>query len=340
MTVLITGIAGFIGFHLARRLLADGFNVVGIDNLNDYYSPVLKQDRVDLLFDFSNNSKGTFDFYREDITNLAKMTSIFIDHTPTKVVHLAAQAGVRYSMENPSAYISSNLQGFGNIIECCRQHHVENLIYASSSSVYGGNKQLPFSESHSVDHPLSLYAATKKSNELIAHSYSNLFGLPTTGLRFFTVYGPWGRPDMALFLFTEAIISGKPIRVFNNGLMNRDFTYIDDIIESIALLLDKPAQADSSFETFNPHPGKSFAPYRVFNVGNSNQVSLLTYIEEIEKALSMKATKELLPMQPGDVADTLSDTTELRDWIGFTPSTSIKSGIGSFIQWYREYYSR
>ena len=339
MSILVTGAAGFIGFHLSRRLLKEGVDVIGIDNLNSYYDPVLKEARLQELSSSANSSKGDFYFCNGDLEDNSFIKKTFSDYNPSKVVNLAAQAGVRYSIENPSAYITSNLVGFGNIIECCRHFKVNSLIYASSSSVYGGNTKLPFFEDHGVDHPISLYAATKKSNELIAHTYSHLYGLPTIGLRFFTVYGPWGRPDMALFLFTKSILERKPIQIFNNGQMVRDFTYIDDIIESIVRLLDRPASPDEEFNTLNPRPSTSWAPYRIFNIGNGNPTPLMDYIQAVEDSLGMTAIKEFLPMQPGDVPATASDCSSLESWVGYRPFTPVSEGVKKFVDWYRNFYS-
>lgn len=338
MTILVTGAAGFIGFHLSKRLLEDGHNVVALDNVNDYYDPDLKRKRIELLYETSSSTGLDFRLYENDINDSASVERIFQEHEFDSVVNLAAQAGVRYSILNPSAYIESNLVGFANILECCRQHSVKHLIFASSSSVYGGNTNLPFSENHTVDHPVSLYAASKKANELMAHSYSHLYGLPVTGLRFFTVYGPWGRPDMALFLFTKAIMNGEPISVFNNGHMVRDFTYIDDIVESITRLLQKPATPCDSFDPQDPRPGVSWAPYRIFNVGNSSPTPLMEYIEALEDALGLVSIKQFLPMQPGDVPATAADTSSLEKWINFKPTTPTRVGVANFVKWYREYY--
>lgn len=338
MTVLVTGAAGFIGYHLTQRLLQQGTPVVGFDNLNSYYDPSLKRARIAQLHSTAERSQTPFQLIEADIQDRDAVESVFKEHKPRQVVNLAAQAGVRYSIENPSAYIQSNLVGFGHILESCRQHGVDHLLYASSSSVYGGNTQLPFSERHSVDHPVSLYAATKKANELIAHSYSSLFGLPATGLRFFTVYGPWGRPDMALFLFTKAILEGQPIQVFNNGKMIRDFTYIDDIIESLTRLLAKPAVPDDCFDPAKPDPSTSWAPHRIFNIGNSNPTPLMAYVEAVEDALGIPAQKEFLPMQPGDVPVTAAETSALEAWIGFKPNTPVSEGVSRFVSWYRDYY--
>ena len=334
MQILVTGAAGFIGFHLSRRLLADGHAVVGLDNLNDYYSVELKQSRLALLQEHDG-----FSFAQQSLEDGAALEALFADRDFDAVVNLAAQAGVRYSLENPQAYISSNINGFMNILECCRHASTPQLIYASSSSVYGLNERMPFSVDDNVEHPISLYAATKKANELMAHTYSHLYGLPTTGLRFFTVYGPWGRPDMALFLFTRAIIAGEPIQVFNEGRMRRDFTYVDDIVEGIARLLQKPATADEAWRGDAPNPGTSCSPYRLFNIGNNQPVELLDYIAAIEDALGMQATKELRPMQPGDVPATYANIDALFDYVGYRPATPIAEGIGEFVRWYREYYA-
>ena len=335
MKVLVTGAAGFIGMHCIERLLARGDQVVGIDNLNDYYDVALKESRLSRIADHA-----AFRFHRVSIEDKEAMAGIFAEEKPDRVIHLAAQAGVRYSLENPHAYIDANLQGFMNILEGCRHNDVAHLAYASSSSVYGGNAQMPFSEHHSVDHPVSLYASTKKANELMAHTYSHLYGLPTTGLRFFTVYGPWGRPDMALFLFTDAIRNGRPIDVFNQGAMVRDFTYIDDIVEGVIRVLDKTATPDPDFDPMNPDPGTSTAPFRVFNIGNGNPTPLMDYIGALEDALGMTAEKNMMPMQPGDVPATSADTSELRDWVGFAPNTDVRDGVQRFVDWYIGYYGR
>ena len=336
MTILVTGSSGFIGFHLCKKLILAGEKVIGLDNMNNYYDKNLKENRLNELRKISDEKN--FIFINSSLEDNLNLENIFKKYNPKKVVNLAAQAGVRYSIENPSAYIQSNIVGFNNILEQCRYNNVEHLIYASSSSVYGGNEALPFSEDHRVDHPVSLYAASKKSNELMAHTYSHLYGLPTTGLRFFTVYGPWGRPDMALFLFTDSILNDRPIKVFNNGDMIRDFTYIDDIIEGVFRVIFKPATPDSNFRKSNPNSSTSWAPYRVFNIGNSNPVNLKKYIQIIEKNLDKKAIKEFLPMQPGDVKETSADTKLLEEWIGFKPDTSIYSGINKFVNWYKIYY--
>ena len=338
MTVLVTGAAGLIGFHLSSRLLERGTPVVGFDNVNPYYDPALKRARLKQLQATSERTGTSFQLIEADLEDRAAVEAAFATHKPSKVVNLAAQAGVRYSIENPAAYIQSNLVGFGHILEGCRHHGIEHLVYASSSSVYGGNTNLPFSEHHSVDHPVSLYAASKKANELMAHTYSHLYGLPATGLRFFTVYGPWGRPDMALFLFTKAMLEGRPIQVFNNGRMVRDFTYVDDIVESLIRVLDKPATGDPAFDAAHPDPATSWAPHRVFNIGNSNPTPLMDYIEAIEAALGVVATKELLPMQPGDVPATAADTAALEAWTGFKPNTPVREGVARFVAWYRQFY--
>ncbi len=338
MTVLITGAAGFIGFHLSKRLLKEGFPVVGFDNLNDYYDPKLKIARLEDLKITSKTTGSNFVFIKGHLQDQSRINDLFQTYEPRKVVNLAAQAGVRYSLTNPSEYIQSNLVGFANLLEACRHGNIEHLVYASSSSVYGGNKNLPFSEKKSVDHPISLYAATKKSNELMAHSYSHLYNIPTTGLRFFTVYGPWGRPDMALFLFTKSIVNNQPINIFNHGEMVRDFTYIDDIIESLVRIIKKPATSDENFDKLNPNPCTSWAPNKIFNIGNSTPTPLIKYIEVIEAELGIKAKKVFLPMQPGDVNATASDSTELENWIKFKPNTTIEEGIKKFIQWYKLFY--
>jgi UDP-glucuronate 4-epimerase len=333
MRVLLTGAAGFIGMHTAERLLARGDEVVGLDNLNDYYDVTLKQARLARL-----EGRPGFRFVKLDVADRAGMDALFARERFDRVIHLAAQAGVRYSLTNPHAYIESNVVGFTHILEGCRHHGVRHLVYASSSSVYGGNTRLPFSEHDSVDHPVSLYAATKKANELMAHTYSHLYGLPTTGLRFFTVYGPWGRPDMALFLFTKAILDGRPIDVFNHGRMQRDFTYVDDIVEGVVRVTDRTAEPNPAFVSDTPDPGTSNVPYRVFNIGNHQPVQLLEYIACVEQALGMTAEKRLLPMQDGDVPATYADTDALREWVGFQPATPIQAGIERFVAWYRDYY--
>jgi UDP-glucuronate 4-epimerase len=333
MKVLLTGAAGFIGMTTTLRLLARGDEVVGLDNLNDYYEVSLKEARLARLVSHPN-----FRFVHMDVADRPGMAQLFETEGFDRTIHLAAQAGVRYSLKNPHAYIDSNIVGFMNILEGCRHSGVKHLVYASSSSVYGGHTQMPFSEHASVDHPVSMYAATKKANELMAHTYSHLFRLPTTGLRFFTVYGPWGRPDMALFLFTKAILEGRPIDVFNHGRMQRDFTYVDDIVEGVIRVLDRPAEPDPSYRSDQPDPGTSNAPFRVFNIGNHNPVQLLDYIGCIEEALGRTAEKNLLPLQDGDVPATYADVDALRDWVGFTPATDVRTGIQRFVAWYRAYY--
>ena len=333
MKILLTGAAGFIGMTTALRLLARGDEVVGLDNLNDYYSVQLKHDRLARL-----TGHPGFRFVQMDVGDRAGVEQLFATERFDRVIHLAAQAGVRYSLKNPHAYIDSNVLGFMNMLEGCRHNQVQHLVYASSSSVYGGNTKLPFSEHDSVDHPVSMYAATKKANELMAHTYSHLFGLPTTGLRFFTVYGPWGRPDMALFLFTKAILEGRAIDVFNHGKMQRDFTFVDDIVEGVIRVLDRPATADPAYRAERPDPGTSNVPYRVFNIGNHDPVPLLDFIGCIEEALGRKAQMNLLPLQDGDVPATYADVSALSDWTGFTPATDIRTGVGRFVEWYRAYY--
>ncbi|MBD5626098.1 MAG: NAD-dependent epimerase [Desulfovibrio sp.] len=336
MHVLVTGAAGFIGYHLAKRLLADGHTVVGIDNLNAYYDVGLKEARLKELARLPQSA--AFRFERLDLADGDGMARLFAAERFTHVVNLAAQAGVRYSLKDPASYISSNLVGFGHVLEGCRQNGVEHLVFASSSSVYGLNAAMPYSTRHNVDHPVSLYAATKKSDELMAHAYSHLFGIPATGLRFFTVYGPWGRPDMALHLFTTAILKGEPIKVFNEGRMRRDFTYIDDIVEGMARLLPIPAAPDPAFDAAAPSPAASSAPWRIYNIGNHDTVELGVFIDTLEKALGKKAVRELLPMQPGDVESTWADVDDLARVTGFTPATPLAVGIGRFVDWYREYY--
>jgi UDP-glucuronate 4-epimerase len=331
--VLLTGAAGFIGFHVAQRLLADGHHVLGLDNLNEYYDPTLKQARLDQL-----TPHAAFTFERLDVSDRAGMAELFRRHRPARVVHLAAQAGVRYSLRNPHAYVDANLVGFLNVLEGCRHHAVEHLVFASSSSVYGANTRLPFSVHDNVDHPLSLYAATKKANELMAHTYAHLYGLPCTGLRFFTVYGPWGRPDMALFLFARAILEDRPIDVFNEGRMQRDFTYVDDIVEGLVRVLAKPPAPDPTWSGEHPDPGTSRAAYRVYNIGNDRPVELLRFIEVLEQCLGKRARKNLLPMQPGDVPATRADVTDLVRDVGYRPHTTVEEGVARFVSWYREYY--
>ena len=334
--VLVTGAAGFIGAEVALRLLARGEQVLGVDDLNAYYDPSLKQARLRRLEAMAPS--GAFRFQRLDVAEPAATAALFQAERPLRVVHLAAQAGVRYSIENPAVYIQSNLVGFGHILEGCRHYGVEHLVYASSSSVYGGNRQMPFSEQHPVNHPVSLYAATKKANELMAHTYSHLYGLPATGLRFFTVYGPWGRPDMAPMLFARAILAGEPIKVFNQGQMQRDFTYIDDIAEGVIRCLDKPATADPHFDPLHPDPATAAVPHRLFNIGNSQPIPLLRFIEVLEQALGREAIRDLQPMQPGDVPATAADTSALETWVGFRPTTPIETGVERFAEWYRDYF--
>ena len=332
-TVLVTGAAGFIGAALSQRLLQRGDRVVGLDNLNNYYDPNLKQARLRQIEDIAPS--GAWRFQRMALEDGAALMGLFAEEKPDVVVNLAAQAGVRYSLENPAVYIQSNLVGFGNILEGCRHHGVGHLVYASSSSVYGGNRNLPFHESQSVNHPVSLYAASKKANELMAHTYSHLYGLPATGLRFFTVYGPWGRPDMAPMLFARAILAGEPIKVFNHGKMQRDFTYIDDIVEGVLRCCDKPATTNPDFDPLHPDPATAVAPHRVFNIGNSQPIELLRFIETMEEALGRQAIKDLQPMQPGDVIATAADTAAIEAWIDFKPQTSLVFGISEFATWYR-----
>lgn len=334
MKILVTGAAGFIGFHVCRFLLERGDEVTGIDNLNDYYEVSLKEARLRELEPFS-----AFSFIKMDIADRAAMAELFSEQAFAQVVHLAAQAGVRYSIENPHAYADSNLVGFLNVLEGCRCNQVEHMVYASSSSVYGANESMPFSVHDNVDHPVSLYAATKKANELMAHSYSHLYGLPTTGLRFFTVYGPWGRPDMSPFLFVRAILESQPLKVFNYGKHRRDFTYIDDIVEGVVRTLDRPAQSNPNWSGAAPDPASSKAPWRVYNIGNSEPVELLTYIELIEKALGKTTHKELLPLQPGDVEHTFADVDDLVRDTGYTPAMPIEEGIKRFVGWYKDFYA-
>jgi len=333
--ILVTGAAGFIGFHVAKYLLDRGDSIVGLDNLNDYYDVSLKQARLLQL-----SGREGFSFVQGDLADRRTMADLFAAERFDKVVHLAAQAGVRYSLVNPHAYIDSNITGFMNILEGCRHNGTAHLVYASSSSVYGANTRMPFSIHHNVDHPVSLYAATKKSNELMAHTYASLYGLPCTGLRFFTVYGPWGRPDMALFLFTRAILEGKPIDVFNEGKMRRDFTYINDIVEGVVRVTDRTPTPNPEWSGDKPDPGTSYAPYRIYNIGNNNPVELLRFIEVLEEKLGRKAVRNLLPIQPGDVPATCADVDDLMRDAGFRPKTTIEEGIGRFVDWYREYYKR
>lgn len=332
MRILVTGAAGFIGYHVCAKLLAQGHQVVGLDNLNDYYEVALKEARLQRLDDTPG-----FQFHRADLKDEITLQALFADNAFDVVINLAAQAGVRYSLENPRAYIDSNIVGFTNILECCRHHQTGHLVYASSSSVYGMNTNMPFSVHDNVDHPISLYAASKKANELMAHTYSHLYKLPTTGLRFFTVYGPWGRPDMALFLFTRAIVNGEPIKVFNNGDMLRDFTYIDDIVEGVVRVAGKPATANTAWDGRTPDPGSSTAPYRLYNIGNNNPVNLNDFIAAIERAVGKKAERELLPLQPGDVTATYADVTDLVADFDYQPNTTINEGVARFVDWYMQY---
>lgn len=333
--VLVTGAAGFIGFHVSRRLLDEGRAVVGLDNLNDYYDPELKQARLGVLQAYSG-----FRFVKADIEDEEVVRSVFEREKPSEVIHLAAQAGVRYSLQNPGAYVRTNVVGFLNILEACRAFPVQHLVAASSSSVYGSNARQPLSESDNVDHPVSLYAATKKADELMAHVYSHLYGIPITCLRFFTVYGPWGRPDMAYFSFTSAILEGKSIDVFNEGKLKRDFTYIDDIVEGVLRVMDRPAKPDPAWNASDPDPSRSAAPYAVYNIGNHEPVELMRFIETLEELIGKKAQKKMLPMQPGDVYETYADIDRLSDATGFKPTTSLRDGLGRFVEWYRDYYRK
>ncbi len=334
MKVLVTGCAGFIGFHTAKALLLRGDSVVGFDSVNDYYDTALKEKRLLLLEELANESGQSFTFIRENLANLDAVNQCFREHEFDRVIHLAAQAGVRYSIENPHSYVESNLIAFTNVLEACRHNQVPHLTYASTSSVYGANTTMPFSEEHSVDHPLQFYAATKRANELMAHSYSHLYKLPTTGLRFFTVYGPWGRPDMALFKFTKNILEDKPIQVFNHGNHTRDFTYVDDIVEGVIRSSDNIACVDDTWSSDMPTLGQSNAPFRIFNIGNNQPVKLSTYIEAIEKALGKSAIKDLLPLQAGDVPDTYADSSKLERAVGYKPSTPVEVGVKNFVDWY------
>ena len=333
MNIIVTGAAGFIGMHVSKKLLDDAHNVTAIDNLNAYYDQTLKQQRLNSLFSYKN-----FIFYEQDISNKNTLMEIFSETKAECVVNLAAQAGVRYSLIDPDTYGKSNLIGFLNILEACRHFDISHLIYASSSSIYGSNEKKPFKETHNTDHPVSFYGATKKANEIMAHSYSHLFQIPTTGLRFFTVYGPWGRPDMALFKFTKAILENKPINVHNHGNMVRDFTYIDDVVQAIIQLIDIPATADANYNTYKPNAGSSSSPWRIFNIGNGKPTSLMDYISAIEKALGKKAKKNFLPVQQGEVLETASDIQSLENWIGFEPKTSVVQGVENFVKWYLSYY--
>lgn len=337
--ILVTGAAGFIGHHLCKKLLLNDFDVIGFDNLNEYYDSNLKKDRLTLLSKLRKKNDN-FLFIKGDLSDNNSLKSIFKNYNPQIVINLAAQAGVRYSLKNPAEYINSNIVGFGNLIENCKNNSVKHLIYASSSSVYGGNKKMPFSENDGVNHPISLYAATKKSNELVAHSYSHLFNLPTTGLRFFTVYGPWGRPDMSYFIFVTKILNNEPIKIFNNGNMKRDFTYIDDVIASIVKLIDKPPTKNDNFDYTETLSSESWAPYKIFNIGNSNPYNLMDFIKIIEEKLGKTAKKEFLPMQMGDVKATCANVELLNKWVGYKPKKSLKDGIGEFIDWYLNYYKK
>ncbi|MEO0444342.1 MAG: NAD-dependent epimerase [Pseudomonadota bacterium] len=339
MKILVTGNAGFIGFHLTKRLLERGDSVVGIDAVNDYYDPTIKEARLAILASTSTKTHSDYHFLRENLSSNDMLQKCFSEHKFDRVIHLAAQAGVRYSLVNPHAYVESNIVAFTNILEACRHNGVEHLTYASTSSVYGANTAMPFSEDQGVNHPLQFYAATKRANELMAHSYSHLFRLPTTGLRFFTVYGPWGRPDMALFLFTKNILKGEPIAVFNNGNHTRDFTYIDDIVEGIIRASDDVASADPEWSSDHPRPATSNAPFRIFNIGNNNPIKLIEYIEAIEKSLGKKAIKDLLPLQPGDVPDTYADSSRLETVLGYKPSMPVEQGVANFVTWYKEYFN-
>lgn len=337
MKILVTGNAGFIGFHVAKALLARGDSVVGLDSVNNYYDTSLKEARLKQLTELA--PAGRYECVRADLIDKAAVTKCFDDHPFDRVIHLAAQAGVRHSIQHPEDYVASNLIGFTHILEACRHHKTPHLTYASSSSVYGANANMPFSEHHSVNHPMHFYGVTKRANELMAHAYSHLFALPTTGLRFFTVYGPWGRPDMALFLFTKNILAGKPIQLFNNGNHTRDFTYVSDIVEGVIRASDQIATTNPNWDPKAPDPATSFAPFRLFNIGNSSPVKLIEYIETLEEALGKKAIKEMLPLQPGDIPDTFADVTMLQNAVNYKPSTSVREGIRNFVTWYRDYYS-
>jgi UDP-glucuronate 4-epimerase len=338
MHVLVTGNAGFIGFHTAKRLLERGDSVVGVDIVNDYYDPALKEARLKALEQVAAQSSGSYRFVRADLAERRTLDGCFADHRFDRVIHLAAQAGVRYSLENPRAYVESNVVAFTQLLEACREARVPHLVYASTSSVYGANTRMPFSEHHGANHPLQFYAATKRANELMAHSYSHLFRLPTTGLRFFTVYGPWGRPDMALFLFTRDIIAGEPIKLFNNGAHMRDFTYIDDIVDGVLRASDDIARPDPQWNGDDPDPATSSAPFRIFNIGNNAPVSLADYVEAIETALGKRAIRELLPMQPGDVPNTFADVSLIASSVGYRPQVSVRDGVARFVRWYRDYF--
>jgi UDP-glucuronate 4-epimerase len=334
MKILVTGSAGFIGSHVAKCLLARGDEVIGLDNLNDYYDVTLKRARLEPLLADSNYSHSY-----ADLADREAIESLFREHRPERVIHLAAQAGVRYAAENPHIYVASNVTGFLHILEGCRRHGAQHLVFASTSSVYGANTDMPFTEHKSTEHPLTLYAATKKANEMMAHSYAHLYGIPCTGLRFFTVYGPWGRPDMALFLFTKAILAGEPIKVFNHGRHSRSFTYVDDIVEGVIRASDRPAMVNAAWNSDTPDPATSNAPYRIYNIGNSQTVPLLRYIEVLEQSLGRKAVMEMLPLQAGDVPDTTADCSDLETELGYSPKVNVEEGVSNFVRWYREYYA-
>ncbi len=338
--ILVTGAAGFIGFSLCKRLLEENYKIIGIDNLNEYYDLDLKNARLNILNQLSTKKKENWIFKKGNLENPEFIKDLFLDYSPAIIINLAAQAGVRYSLENPISYINSNILGFTNLLECCKDFGVDNFIYASSSSVYGGNKKIPFKEIDSVDHPVSLYAATKKSNELIAHSYSHIYNIKSTGLRFFTVYGPWGRPDMAPMIFTKAMLSGQPIKIFNNGEMKRDFTFIDDVIEIILRILNKPASSDINFHNNPPNPSTSWAAHKVFNIGCGQSIELMTFIEKLEKELGIKAKKIFQPLQPGDVPATCADNSKIESYINFRPNTTLDYGIAKFVNWYKSYYKK
>lgn len=338
MKILVTGTAGFIGFHTAKRLLERGDHVIGLDVVNDYYDVTLKEARLKKLDELARTTNGSWRFHRIDLADRDAVAALFAEEKPDRVINLAAQAGVRYSLENPHSYIDANVYGFLNILEGCRHHGVQHLTYASTSSVYGNNRAMPFSEHAGGDHPIQLYAATKRANELMAHSYSHLFGIPTTGLRFFTVYGPWGRPDMALFQFTKNIIEGKPIKLFNNGNHSRDFTYVDDIVEGVIRVNDRPAHANADWDAMKPDPASSNVAFRIYNIGADRPVKLTDYVAAIEDSVGKKAIIELLPLQPGDVPDTAADVSDLEAATGYRPTTSVRDGVGRFVEWYRDYY--
>ena len=337
--ILVTGVAGFIGYHLSKKLLEEGFNVIGLDNLNSYYEVSLKKERLKQLVMCSQNRVNKWEFLKIDINNKEDLNKIFMKFQPKIVINLAAQAGVRYSLENPKSYIDSNIIGFHNILSCCKEFNIKNLIYASSSSVYGGNTKIPFSEKDQVNHPVSLYAATKKANELFAHTYSHLYGISCIGVRFFTVYGPWGRPDMAPMIFTKAILSKKPIRIFNHGNMFRDFTFIDDAVDALLRLIEKPATPNLEFKKDCPDPSSSWCSYRIFNIGNNKSISIMDFIGALEKELGIAAIKKFEPMQKGDVERTFANTEDLEKYIGYKPNTSLEIGLNKFIKWYRNFYN-